>query len=105
MMSVWRTIERIHASRHQLVLEFAGAGSLGLAWLHAVPGSSRTILEATDRYSAASLGDLLGRAPETFVDPKTAIAMADAAYLRACRLGDQNHPRLGVACTATIATD
>jgi hypothetical protein len=105
MKSVWRTIERIHASGHQLVLEFAGAGSLGLAWLHAVPGSSRTILEATDRYCAASLSELLGGTPETFVNPKTAIAMANAAYLRACRLGDQNHPRLGVACTATIATD
>jgi hypothetical protein len=98
-------IAQIHASGRQMVLEFTGAGSLGLAWLHSVPGSSRTILEATDRYSAASLAELLGKSPSKSVDPQTAIEMAGRAYLRACRLGDDDRLRLGVACTATIATD
>jgi nicotinic acid mononucleotide adenylyltransferase len=97
-------IADIHASGHQLVLEFAGAGSVALAALHAVPGSSRTILEATDRYSAASMEALLGHLPEKFVVPTTAAAMAQRAYIRACRLGDPARPRLGVACTATIST-
>jgi hypothetical protein len=98
-------ISQIHASGRQLVLEFTGAGSLGLAWLHSVSGSSRTILEATDRYSAASLIELLGKSPAKSVDPQIAIEMAGRAYLRACRLGDDDRLRLGVACTATIATD
>ena len=75
-------ITAIHASAHKLVLEFAGAASMGLFWLHAVPGSSRTILEATDRYSAGSLADLLGQPPEQAVSPETARAMAQAAYRR-----------------------
>jgi hypothetical protein len=104
-MPVEQVIHAIHASGRQLVLEFTGAGSLALAWLHSVAGSSRTILEATDRYAPASLAELLGAVPEKNVDPSTAAAMAQRAYLRACRLGDDGKPRLGVACTATIATD
>jgi hypothetical protein len=98
-------IAGIHASGRQLVLEFTGAGSLALAWLHAVPGSSRTVLEATDRYSSASLTELLGKTPEKSVEPVVAATMANRAYLRACRLGEEDHSHMGVACTATIATD
>ena len=100
-----QTIAGIHASGRQAVLEFTGAGSLALAWLHSVAGSSRTILEATDRYSPGSLSELLGGIPGTFVDPATVAAMAERAYLRAWRLGDDARPTLGVAMTATIATD
>jgi hypothetical protein len=100
-----QAIRQIHSSGHQLVLEFTGAGSAALAALHAEPGSSRTILEATDRYSAASVEELLGATPEKAVDPQTAAAMADRAYPRACRLGDDSKPKLGAGCTATIATD
>ena len=99
------TITSIHQTPHRLVFEFAGAGSLALFWLHSVPGSSRTVLEATDRYAAASLADLIGVTPEKFVSAATARAMAEAAYRRALRLTDGAAPCLGVACTAAIATD
>ncbi len=102
---VQQAIEAIHGTPHRLVFEFAGAGSMALFWLHSVAGSSRTILEATDRYAAASLAGLLGRAPEKFVSAATARAMAAAAYDRAMRLTDGAGPCFGVACTATIATD
>jgi hypothetical protein len=98
-------IQQIHDSAHKLVFEFAGAGSLALFQLHSVAGSSRTILEATDRYAAASLADLLGHAPEQFVSRETAIAMAAQAYRRAMRLAAPGTVCLGVACTAAIATD
>lgn len=101
-------ITHIHSTPYKLVLEFAGAGSLALWLLHSVPGSSRTLLEATDRYASASLSDLLGWRPETFVSVETAMAMAQQAYERAVYLDDAQ-PRssllLGVACTATIATN
>ena len=64
-------IEQIHDTPIKLVLEFAGAGGLALFWLHSVPGSSRTVLEATDRYAPASLGDLLGSTPDQFVSRET----------------------------------
>lgn len=99
------TIAAIHDTPHRLVFEFAGAGSLALYWLHSVPGSSRTVLEATDRYAAASLAGLIGRIPEKFVSASTACAMAEVAYRRAMRLTDGATPCLGVACTAAIATD
>jgi hypothetical protein len=98
-------IQQIHGSAHKLVLEFAGAGSLALYQLHSVAGSSRTILEATDRYASTSLVDLLGQAPEQFVSKETAIAMASQAYRRAMRLAEPGTLCLGAACTAAIATD
>ncbi|MBK9712483.1 MAG: hypothetical protein IPO81_14375 [Kouleothrix sp.] len=98
-------IEQIHGSAHKLVFEFAGAGSLALFWLHGVPGSSRTVLEATDRYASASLAELLGRAPEQFVARETAAAMASAAYRRANRLAEPGTVALGVGCTAALVTD
>jgi hypothetical protein len=105
-------VSRIHAAPQRLVLVFAGAGSLALWWLHQVGGSSRTVLEATDHYSAASLRDLLGAAPEKAVSAATARAMAERAYARARHLSaeraeqeQQAAPVLGVACTAAIATD
>ena len=65
-------IKQIHDSAHKLVFEFTGAGSLALFQLHSVAGSSRTVLEATDRYASTALIDLLGHAPEQFVSKATA---------------------------------
>lgn len=97
-------VTQIHAVPRPTVIEFAGAGSAALWHLHAVGGSSRTILEASDRYAPASMASLLGTTPEQFVSAETAVAMAHAAYRRACDLhpGLDNH---GIGCTATIATD
>ncbi len=98
-------IAALHTTPQRLVYEFSGAGSLALWWLHRVAGSSRTVLEATDRYSARSLADLIGHMPTTFVAATTASAMARQAYQRALTLRDNHTPVLGVACTASIATD
>jgi hypothetical protein len=105
LVGMQQIIEQIHGSAHKLVLEFTGAGSLALYQLHSVAGSSRTILEATDRYASTSLVDLLGRPPEQFVSKETAIAMASQAYRRAMRLAEPGTKCLGVGCTAAIATD
>lgn len=99
------TIRRLYGSGQHLVYEFAGAGSLALAWLHAVGGSSRMVLEASDRYSAGALAELIGAAPEKAVSSDTAARMAEAAYRRAVRLSDGASPCLGLGCTASIATD
>lgn len=76
-----------------------------MAWLHGVGGSSRTILEAGDRYAAASLLELIGFEPEQFTSIEVARAMATQAYLRACRLAGPGAPVAGIGCTAAIATD
>ncbi|NJP06635.1 MAG: hypothetical protein HC837_13895 [Chloroflexaceae bacterium] len=107
-----QAITQIHAAPHRIVFECAGAGTLALWWLHRVAGSSRTVLEASDRYAAAAMIDLLGYEPASFVAIDTAVAMAQQAYQRAFYLvhqGNRVHqtdvPLLGIACTATLATD
>jgi hypothetical protein len=88
-----------------VVIQFTGAGSQALAWLHGVGGSSRTILEATDHYAAASLTGLIGFTPAQFTAPEVARAMATKAFIRAGQLAAPGTPVAGVGCTAAIATD
>jgi hypothetical protein len=49
--------------------------------------------------------DFLGFEPAQFVSEDTARSMAGAAFRRAKRLKEKDVPLLGLACTATIATD
>jgi nicotinamide mononucleotide (NMN) deamidase PncC len=100
-----QTIARLFDSGRRLVYEFTGAGGLALAWLHSVAGSSRLLMEASDRYSPDSLANVLGYTPQKAVSAETAAAMSHRAYRRAVRLSDGELPCLGLACTATIATD
>ena len=94
----------IHHAARPTVIEYAGAGSQALWWLHSVAGSSRTILEATDRYSRNSMLSLIGQPPAQFVSQATAVAMAHAGYRRAMDLSE-NAAVIALSCTATIATD
>jgi nicotinamide mononucleotide (NMN) deamidase PncC len=99
------TIARLFDSGRKLVYEFTGAGGLALAWLHSIAGSSRMLMEASDRYSPDSLASLLGHTPQKAVSAETAAGMSHRAYRRAVRLSDGELPCIGLACTATIATD
>ncbi|WP_322487983.1 hypothetical protein [Chloroflexus sp.] len=98
-------ITAIHAAPHRLVLAFAGAGSIGLAWLHAIAGSSRTVLEAIDAYSPRSRLALTGDLNAPAVSAETAQAMAAWAYRRARVVREGEWPLLGVGLTAAIITD
>lgn len=100
-----QAVAAIHAAPPRLVYAFAGAGALALHWLHAVAGSSRTVLEARDCYAPASLAELLGGPPAQAVGAETAAAMAGWAARRAAALAESDWPLLGVACTAAVATD
>ncbi len=99
------TIKAIHAAPPRLVYLFSGAGSQALTWLHAVAGSSRSVLEASDAYAPRALALLLGASPAQAVSAATAEAMAARAFARAAILAEADWPLLGVACTAAIATD
>ncbi len=98
-------VAKVHASPTMLVFEFAGAGSQALHWLHAVGGSSRTVLEAVDRYAAASVADALGSVPAQAVSPEVAAGLAEHARQRAQALAPAGVAVIGVGCTASIATD
>ena len=98
-------IRKIHDAPHQGVLAVAGAGSQAVAWLLGVAGASRTLLEVVVPYGRLSMIDLVGFEPEQFVSEDTALNMAKAAFRRAERLREGDFPVVGLACTATIATD
>lgn len=98
-------IRKIHDTPHQGVVAVAGAGSQAVAWLLGVAGASRTLLEVVVPYGRLSMIDLVGFEPEQFVSKATALDMAKAAFRRAERLREGDFPAVGLACTATIATD
>ena len=100
-----RLIEELHASRTRAVIVVAGAGSQAISWVLSVAGASNTVLEAQVVYAPTSLADFLGHEPEQYVSPDTAREIARRAYLRAIRLRSEEDPVVGVACTATIATN
>ena len=98
-------VTAIHATAPRMTMNFAGAGSQALTWLHGVGGSSRTILEATDRYTPASLIEAAGFTPERFTSGRVAAALATQAQARARHLVGDEGPLFGLGCSATIATD
>lgn len=95
----------VHATPHKMVMAFAGAGSQALAWLHAVGGSSRTVLTAADIYSPLSMREWVGFMPARFTSRRVARAMARRALTRAREFADPHEAVFGLGSTATIATD
>jgi nicotinamide mononucleotide (NMN) deamidase PncC len=99
-------ITQIHASPMMAVIVVTGGGTQALADLLAVPGASRTVLEALIPYSQQSLTEFLGKLPAQVVSAQTAAALARTAYQRATRLRkDETVPVIGLSCTATLVTD
>jgi len=88
------------------VFVVTGGGAQALADLLAVPGASRTVLEALVPYSERSLTEFLGTLPQQSVSVETAAALAQTAYRRALRRrNDETVPVIGLSCTATLVTD
>lgn len=101
-----QVVGKIHDTPQQAVLAVAGAGNYALAWLLGVGGASRTVLETRVPYGYLAMTDFLGGyAPEQTVSADTARRMARAAWARGMSLREQDAPIVGLACTATIATD
>jgi hypothetical protein len=98
-------IHELHAAPAMASLAIAGAGSLAVAWLLAIPGASRTVLSASMPYSPGSVVDMIGWQPQQYVSPGTAVSLATAAYAQARRYGPASTPLFGLGCTAAIATD
>ena len=103
-LSIEQLVERIHASPRRIVLAVSGGGSRAISELLGVPGASRTVLEAVVPYCDEAMAALIGGTPEGACSPKTARAMALAAFLRASRYNCQSSPA-GVACTAALSSD
>ena len=94
---------RLHDSPWQGVLHLTGGGAGLLAEMLGTAGASRSVLDASIPYSAASLAELLGGAPDQACSGTTARALAMTGFQRAMRLG-ATRP-FGFASTAGLATD
>ena len=105
MTEIKDIIGKIHDSPQQAVVAVAGAGTHALSWLFDVAGASRTMLEVVVPYGRLSMIDFVGHEPAQFVSEAAARSMAEAAYRRAVGLNEGDSPTVGLACTATIATD
>lgn len=98
-------IERIHADPTHCVIAVSGGGVSAIALLLAVPGASRTVLEAIVPYAGSALTDWLGVAPRQSSSTETARAMAVAAYHRALQLRSDGIAVIGLGGTAALASD
>ena len=99
-------VARIHDTPQQTVVAVAGAGNYALAWLLGVGGASRTVLETRVPYGYLAMTDFLGgHAPDQTVSVDTVKRMAKSAWQRGMNLRETDAPIVGLACTATIATD
>ncbi|HSH02090.1 MAG TPA: hypothetical protein VLL52_06175 [Anaerolineae bacterium] len=98
-------IVKIHATPTQIVLATAGGGSQAIAQLLAVPGASRTLIEARVPYHKEAFSQFVGAEPEKFVSAEAARQLAGAAYRYGRQLADPDIPVVGVAGTAALVTD
>lgn len=108
-MASWKElIGQLHGSPHQIVLAVTGGGSLAISDLLTQPGASSTVLEAVVPYSSSALDLWLGHKPDSYCSVETARLMAATAWWRACQFsedGEATAPKLGIACTASLASD
>lgn len=106
-----RAIEAFHGSSYRCALAVTGGGATAISDLLAVPGASRTVLEAVVPYHRASLSRLLGGTREWPCKRHTARMLASWCYERAIAIlesaGEAIQPQLllGVGCTAALASD
>ncbi len=105
-MKLWdEAIRCIHSSAYQAVLAVTGGGSTAISDLLAVPGASRSVLEAVVPYSPQALDAWLMRKPDNCCSRETALNMASVAWSRANQLANLATPIIGVACTASLVSE
>jgi nicotinamide mononucleotide (NMN) deamidase PncC len=105
LLSPEQLIEQIHDAPTHIVLAVTGGGSRAIADLLAVPGGSRTLLEAVVPYSASAMEAWLGSRPDEFCSAATARAMAMVAFQRGRCYEEPETTLAGVACSASLTTD
>ena len=97
-------VEAVHASPLRAVLNVTGGGAQSMGWVMAVPGASKTLIEAYVPYARESMIDCLGAEPAQYVSASTARDMAVAAYRRGARLRGGDRHLVGIGCTCALAS-
>jgi hypothetical protein len=104
MNDVRELVAQVHGVHRKVVLALAGGGATAGAWLLAVPGGSRTVLEVRVPYATEAVDDWLGRPPESYCSAATARQMARRARERAAWLAP-GEPVVGAGGTASLRSD
>ena len=99
-----KSVSALHDSSYQGVVFVTGGGASLLTSLLAVPGASRTLLDAQIPYGYSALSELLGTGIGRACSDLTARAMAVKAFERALGLGASPTRAFGFGLTAAIAT-
>ena len=106
---VGNLITRIHASDNfKGSLVVTGCGSMSIAWLFSIPGSSNTLLSAYVPYSKKSLELYLEKDLTNHVSEKEALSIANAAYentLKFINTSEKDVEIFRLGCTGAIATN
>lgn len=110
VMNSSEKIAAIHESVSRGFFVVTGGGSAVLSRLLAVPGASRTVLEAVIPYSPDAMTEFMRQRPEQFCCEPTARRIASMAWSRARNCLSpkcENVPEsvFGFALTATLATN
>jgi hypothetical protein len=97
-------IVQIHAVPQKAALVLAGGGASMAAWLLAVSGGSRTVLEVAVPYSQEALVEYLRHEPVSFCSAALTRDLAVRARQRAGHLAPGERV-VGIGCTASLRSD
>lgn len=98
-------VQLLHQCQCRAGIVVTGGAVQAISWLLSVPGGSRWINEVAIPYSAHALESYLGLRPEHYCDEATAERMARRARERAAWIEQEHDLVLGIAATASLATD
>ena len=96
-------IEKIHNAEGHFEIAVTGGGSSAISHLLAIPGASRSVLNAVVPYSEAALRHYLGTKPHQACSESTARMLATRAFHNARQLCSTRV--IGIGATAALQTD
>ena len=104
--SAWRAlISATHTSGRKAALAITGGGTGAVGEVLGIPGGSQLLIEAQVPYSEEALAAYLGFAPSQSCSAETAVAMANAARVRADKLAPKPADTIGLGATAALVSD
>jgi nicotinamide mononucleotide (NMN) deamidase PncC len=104
MNDIDELVSQVHGVPRKVVLAVSGGGAMAAAWLLAVPGASRTVLEVQVPYATEAMADWLGGAPGSYCSAETAREMARRARERGAWLAPGEEV-VGIGATASLRSD
>ena len=98
-------IQQIHSSPFKLVFVVSGGGTTALSSMLNIPGASKTVLAAHIPYAQKAMEKYLGKQPPLYCSLDTSIKLAMTAFKEAKELSENKDSLLGIAATASLATN